>query len=232
MYNDGHYDFLNDLSSMGSHKEAKFWARNVVEVNINIGSLDSALAPNTSMILTHMDKLGDRFYQHAEQIQINHDYPSPQPGTTTEVIKFSGRPKAVPRPQDSQPIDVKTPAIILMTRLICRLSKFKSLTRLAVTMRTPLISGTSVTAEQLNYVVPFMILEDWSLYWQAVYLNTPRLIPHKSWATRYSGEPWFKVHEDFAEKWVEVKKECDAEFPGRASRSRSPDGKVKRRAWD
>jgi hypothetical protein len=210
MYNDGHYDFLNDLSSMGSHKEAKFWARNVVEVNINIGSLDSALAPNTSMILTHMDKLGDRFYQHAEQIQINHDYPSPQPGTTTEVIKFSGRPKAVPRPQDSQPIDVKTPAIILMTRLICRLSKFKSLTRLAVTMRTPLISGTSVT----------------------VYLNTPRLIPHKSWATRYSGEPWFKVHEDFAEKWVEVKKECDAEFPGRASRSRSPDGKVKRRAWD
>jgi len=230
MYKDGHYDFLKNLASMGSHEEAKFWARNVIEININIGSLDSALAPNTPTILTQMETLGDRFHRHAEQIHINLDYPTSRPSPGTDMVKQSGRPKAVPRPQDSQPIDVNTPAMILMTSLIYRLTKFKSLTRLAVTMRTPLTSGTSVTAQQLNYVVPFMILEDWSLYWQAVYLNIPQLIPHKSWATRYLGEQWFKVHKDFAEKWVEIKKQYDAKFPGRVSGS--PDGEGKRRAWD
>ena len=60
-YKDGHYDFLKDLSSMSSQEEAKLWARNVVEVNINIGALDSALAPNTPTIRTQMGKLGDGF---------------------------------------------------------------------------------------------------------------------------------------------------------------------------
>jgi hypothetical protein len=227
-YKDGHYDFLQDLASMGA-AEAKFWARNSIEINLDIGNLTSD--ENDPTVLEQLDKLGTtQFFDYAEQIYINFDYPTPPPASTTDIISYSGKPKAVPRPQDCAPIDVNTPAVIFMTQLICRIVKLKSLNRLVVTLRTPLTSDTSITAEQLNYVVPFMMLEDWTLYWQAVYLKTPQIIPHKSWATRYLGAQWLKVHEEFAKVWEDVKKEYDAQFPEKiTSVSQGSKGKGKRK---
>lgn len=73
-------------------------------------------------------------------------------------------------------------------------------------MRTPLTSGITITPEQLNYVVPFMILKDWRLYCQAVYLSTPQLITDQSWGTRYLVERWCEVLEGFREVWDELER--------------------------
>jgi len=230
-YKDGQYDLLQDLARMGA-SAAKFWARNSVEISIDMRTF--VVAENSPTVLEQLDKLGTtQFCDHAQQVYINLDYPTPPPVSPTELVKYSGKPKAVPRPQDCTPIDVNTPAVIFMTKLICRIVKLKSLNRLVVTLRTPLTSETSITAEQLNYVVPFMMLEDWTLYWQAVYLKTPQIIPHKSWATRYLGAQWLKVHEEFAKTWEEVKTEYDAQFPVKATQlpqGAKGRGKGKRRA--
>jgi len=136
-YKEGHYEFLADVSSMSAPEKARFWARNVVEVNIDIKALDSALDPNCPSILTQMDKLYDSFYQHVEQIHINLNYPTPQASAGTAIVQNAGRPAPFPFLKESPPIEVNTPAMLLLTRLICRLTKLKSLTQLAVTMRTP-----------------------------------------------------------------------------------------------